>query len=106
MVVTGAVMVFSAPGVQKWYSLGYKYGNARRTNDPDEIAKMKAAVEEDMTACTYTTCGTRAFAPTHYTGHFNDTEAITYHCRSWSRWYNPDTGKMEGHAHCTCDGCF
>lgn len=30
----------------------------------------------------------------------------TYRCRSFCRWYNPDTGKMEGRAHCTCDSCW
>lgn len=92
-------------GVPKWYGLGYRYGNARKTNDPDEIQKMADAVTADILDCE--TCQRTPDNPVkHYTGHFNDVEGYTYHCRSWSRWYNPDTGRMEGHAHCTCDSCF
>jgi hypothetical protein len=104
--VTGAAMTgINIPGVPKWFSPGYKYGpGVRKTYDPDEMEKMRVAIEEDRKACG---CwGKVGFIPDHNTGFVGEDWAWTYHCRSWSRWYNPETEKMEGHAHCTCDSCF
>jgi hypothetical protein len=100
------------PAVPVWHSLGYKYGRStKQTYNRAEVEKMKAAVDADVAACT--SCQRHKpgeMMPGHYTGRYDLTEdkayGYTYHCQSWSRWYNPETGKMEGHAHCTCDYCF
>ena len=68
---------------------------------------MRAAIKADREACPACTPGNIV---SHMTGYIIDTDreykAVTYRCPSFSRWYNPDTGQMEGHAHCTCDYCF
>jgi hypothetical protein len=107
----------SIGGTPKWIRTR---DGAYKTYDMDEILKMKAAVDADRIACGKgVPCKN---IPYHMTGHYymgdpltvpggggfvtKDPYAYTYHCRSLSRWYNPNTGQMEGHAHCTCDGCF
>lgn len=94
----------SIAGVPKWYSPGYRYGPyTKKTNDPEEIEKMRLAVEADTKDCPACIPGNPV---RHYSGYVKDDEAYTYRCLSYSRHYNPDTGKMEGSAHCTCDYCF
>ena len=107
-------------GTPKWIR---NFDGAYTTYDMDEILKMKAAVEADRIACGkgqpcsdiphhntgyYSTAsGRKTVRRGEGTTSFNQTpHAITYRCPSFSRWYNPNTGEMEGHAHCTCDYCF
>ena len=90
------------------------YSGAYQTFDRDEIAEMLVALEQDKENCD--TCKTDTpvlhstssviqtrispiIKQTKDTGH-------SYQCRSLSRWFNPNTRKMEGHAHCTCDYCY
>lgn len=74
------------------------------TIDPDDIDEMRAAIEADRIACGKgTPCSD---IPHHNTGWARDDKAMTYRCLSFSRWFNPETKQMEGHAHCTCDYCF
>lgn len=98
------------PGTSKWMSMGYRYGNARQTYNREEVEKMKAAVDADIADCKSCQRSKGQMAPTHYTGRYDLTEdkawGYTYHCRSFSRRYVPETGTMEGHAHCTCDSCY
>lgn len=70
--------------------------------NPSEIEQMKAAIKADIEACGCSPIN----IVRHSTGHVSDRSAMTYHCRSLSRWFNPKTRKMEGSAHCTCDGCL
>jgi len=92
------VVMREVKSVNGWYR---DRDGAFRAYDPDVIAKAKAALDADIAKCG---CDPRAFAPSHAT--VSQDGSFTYHCRSWSRWYNPATEKMEGNAHCTCDGCF
>jgi len=94
------VHIPEAPGFSGWTKLR---GGEWKTMNPSEVEQMRKALSEDMEACG---CNPRAFAPAHATGYTTDHSAVTYRCRSFSRWYNPQTRKMEGNAHCTCDGCF
>jgi hypothetical protein len=89
----------------------YDYAsNAMETFDYDAVIRMKAVLDKDMADCV--TCQKYpkgSFSPDHATSTAMLEPRVwgyTYHCRSFSRWYNPVTGAMEGHAHCTCDGCF
>lgn len=92
----------AAPGFLGWTRLK---GGEFKTKVRAEVDEMVAAVEADRLACP--TChGETGMVPSHYTGYARDGEAYTYHCRSGSRWFNPNTRKMEGRAHCTCDACF
>lgn len=75
--------------------------------DPEDVEEMKSAIEAEWATCGHPL--SRGM-PEHNTGYAVLTEmtceARTYQCRSGSRWFNPQTHQMEGHAHCTCDGCF
>lgn len=72
--------------------------------DYEDIDEMRAAIEADRIACG----GGKPCEdmPSHNTGYVTDEQAYTYRCPSFSRWFNPETHRMEGHAHCTCDYCF
>jgi hypothetical protein len=78
-----------------------------RTSDPVNVAHFESTLKEEMDKCG---CDPKAFAPAHTHSWVHDLNgvrtAITYHCRSWSRWYNPQTRQWEGNKHCTCDYCF
>lgn len=102
------IHVNEAPGFSGWTRLrdgGWK------TLDAVEIADVRAALAADVAACP--TCQRGGMMPAHATYTYvheatadRRASAHTYHCRSLSRWYNPQTGEMEGRAHCTCDSCF
>ena len=78
------------------------------SHDPIEVEKMRAALAADREACN---CVHNDSPVKHNTGYVGEDmngfpTAYTYQCRSRSRWFNPQTGQMEGHSHCTCDYCF
>ena len=94
------VHVKEAPGYSGWTHLRDR---SWKTMNRSEMEQMRVAIEADKAECPLCTEGD--IVP-HMTGYVNDHAAYTYHCRSLSRWYNPETRKMEGRAHCTCDSCF
>ena len=96
--------VAAAPGYTGWTKLADRSWKSMLASD---IAEMDAAIKADIAACGCTTGG---FKPQHCTSYValgqTHSSAHSYHCRSWSRWFNPETRQMEGRAHCTCDSCF
>ena len=67
-------------------------------------SEIKAAWEREIAECPSCISGTPV---KHGTTSFGiDGRMFTYQCRSFSRRINPQTGEIEGHRHCTCDGCF
>lgn len=112
----GGVHIKAAPGFEGWTRL--REGSFKTMNVA-EIAECAAALAEDRAKCE--TCvkggdGTPNHATTSTHGDFpaqpargipaSKASAITYRCRSGSRWFNPTTRQMEGRAHCTCDYCY
>lgn len=97
----------AAPGFNGWTRLR---DGAWKTMKAEDIAEVAAALAKDKEDCK--TCAAGGMMPKHATTYVHgDTptskaSAHSYHCRSWSRWFNPQTREMEGRAHCTCDFCF
>ncbi len=99
------VHVREAPGYSGWTRLST---GAYKTYVPEEIRELEAALKADKAECPGCTPDNivRHCTSSVLVGANGKSEGYTYHCRSFSRWFNPATRKMEGHAHCTCDYCF
>jgi len=99
------IHVKEAPGFSGWTRLRE---GSYKTMNPDDIAECAAALAADIEACgcVGTTPVRHATTSTHGDSPVSKASAHTYQCRSGSRWFNPQTRKMEGRAHCTCDYCF
>jgi hypothetical protein len=100
----------NAPGPGgHWLPMGSKFGmRTRQTFDKDTVEQVAKLLNEEKANCAqcvpgmpvkHATLTARVDGP-------NGPWAMTYQCRSGSRWFNPETGQMEGREHCTCDGCF
>jgi hypothetical protein len=89
--------------VWKIHSPTYYGGGYWRTYDPVEIEEMRRAIELDRAICY--SCESNSPVPHTWAGTTAEW-AATFQCRSLGRWFNPETRKMEGRAHCTCDACF
>jgi hypothetical protein len=90
-------MTWTNPSYRKH---GLRYFESR---DPEDIAILAEVLRVDMAACETCQKGTPVL---HSNATVRGDWAVTYQCRSLSRWFNPTTKKMEGRAHCTCDGCW
>lgn len=102
--VQGLMAILAVPDdMRRWKP--YRGTRSFVTFDGHEIAYMDAAINRDREACPECKAGTPV---PHNTGFASITkgEAYTFQCRSFSRWYNPETHQMEGRHHCTCDSCF
>lgn len=102
------VSIAAAPGFNGWTRLR---DGAFKTMRAEDIAEVAAALAKDKSDCPSCQRG-ESMTPNHATTYIHgDTpvskaSAHSYHCRSGSRWFNPNTRVMEGRAHCTCDTCF
>lgn len=97
----------AAPGFNGWTRLR---NGTWKTMLPSDVAEVRAAIAADIADCT--TCQRGGMMPQHMTTYISEgrdthkVSAHTYRCRSFSRWFNPTTRKMEGRAHCTCPSCW
>jgi hypothetical protein len=101
----GGVHAKAATGVEGW----------QRNSDrawisylPADVKELRETLDAEFTACGHP--GSQGM-PSHCTSYIGKTLqgrpfAYSYRCRSFSRWFNPETRTMEGHSHCTCDSCF
>lgn len=110
------VHIKEAPGFTGWTMLRQ---GSYKTMNVAEIAECAAALEADKAACptclkasdgtpSHATTSTHGDIPAQPSRHVlaSKASAHTYHCQSFSRWFNPVTRTMEGRSHCTCDYCY
>jgi len=99
------IHVSAAPGFDGWSRLPSK-NRWWKTLVKSEIEQLKRALIEDMENCSLCE-GARAGGPSHaaFTW-YTDKSAHSHQCSSKGRWFNPETRKMEGRAHCSCGSCF